>query len=454
VIGKDFRSARCFGSFALLGALSTGLALIPAAHVVRPAPRLGSSASNSRTALLAPPPRRSKPRALFSASGQRKFMLHTRSTEPAAPCSPSLVGTPGVDMNEGTLESRLPLHASGTLRAVMLFVDFPDRPAVESSTRLSRSFARPAARWLAEVSYHRAALAVTPVQRWYRLSRESRAYGLADGLSFEEQRALIAEAVASADHDVDFAPYDIVYVVLSRGSSLERSPAFHAFPGDGVRVDGTELRYGATFGDDVRGGPRGYAAHVLVHETGHIFGLPDLYDVPHPAYWRLLRFAGGWDTMSWTETAAHLLAWHKWKLGWLEPSQLTCLQAGGRLTTTLSPLERAGGLKAIVLPTGTATAYVIEARRRIGQDARLCDEGVLVYSVDATVRSGDGPIRVRAAQRARNAELMNRCGPLYEAPFDKGAGEVARFSDAATGISMEVLGGATGGGYRVRVERR
>ena len=97
---------------------------------------------------------------------------------------------------------------------------------------------------------------------------------------------------------------------------------------------------------------------------------------------------------------------------------------------------------------------MIEARRRLGQDARLCDEGVLVYSVDATVRSGDGPIRVRAAQRGRNAELINRCGPLYEAPFDRGPGEVARFRDSAAGISMEVLGRATGGGYRVRVERR
>jgi hypothetical protein len=49
---------------------------------------------------------------------------------------------------------------------------------------------------------------------------------------------------------------------------------------------------------------------------------------------------------------------------------------------------------------------------------------------------------------------MNRCGPLYEAPFDRGPGEVAHFKDSAAGISMEVLGRATGGGYRVRVERR
>jgi M6 family metalloprotease-like protein len=333
----------------------------------------------------------------------------------------------------------------------MLFVDFPDLHATESSRTLYEHLAPRARRWYAEVSYGRLRLEVTPVARWFRMPRRLRAYGLRDGLSFPEQQAFIAEAVAAADREVDFFGYEIVYVVAAKGTGAERSPAFHAYPGSGVAADGTELRYGATFFEDTKGDARG-AASVLIHETGHILGLPDLYDVADPRLWSPFRFAGGWDMMSSLDPGSHFLAWEKWKLGWLEPSQLACLEQPGALTTTVAPLEVEGGLKAIVLPTGPSSALVVEARRRIGQDGRLCREGVLVYTVDASVRSGSGPVRVRAAQPDRSSELRDRCGPLYNAPFARGRGRFARFVDNSAGISVNVLGsGPTG--YRVRVRR-
>jgi M6 family metalloprotease-like protein len=389
------------------------------------------------------------------STASRPDFVRDNSAEPPTPaCAPQMLGESGAEMSEATFNSELSLKVRGTLRAVMLFVDFRERRASESTVQLSDRLVKPAAAWIREVSSGRAALEVTPVHRWYRMSHGSRSYGLGDGVSFEEQKNFIAEAVAAANHDVDFSPYSIVYIVASRGSPLERSPAFHAFAGSGVKVDGNELRYGATFGEDIRDvSPSAYGAYVLVHETGHILGLPDLYDVPDPTYWSLFRFAGAWDIMSWNLPGAHLLAWHKWKLGWLEPSELTCLRGPGELTTTLTPAARAGGLKAVVVPTGGSTAYVIEARKRIGEDRHLCDEGVLVYSVSGTVRSGEGPIRVRAAQRDTSAELVARCGPLYAAPFDKGAGEEARFEDANAGVSVEVLGETASGRYRIRVTR-
>lgn len=357
-------------------------------------------------------------------------------------------------MTEATVASSLSLEARGRLRAVMLFVDFVDRPGSESTAQLYDRLVSPARTWIDEVSYGRASLEVTPVSRWYRMSRGSRGYGLSDGVSFEEQKSYIAEAVRAADEDVDFSPYQIVYVVASRGSALERSPAFHAFAGDGVRADQTELRYGATFGEDVRDVfPHDYGSYVLLHETGHMLGLPDLYDVPNPTYWSLFRFAGSWDLMSWNSPGSHVVAWHKWKLGWLEASQLTCLDAPGDITATLSPLSRPGRLKAVVVPAGPGSAYVIEARRRTGEDARLCEDGVLVYSVTGTIRSGYGPIRVRPAQRDVSGPLIDRCGPLYNATFDRRTGEVAHFADGPAGIAMDVLGHTASGGYRVRVSR-
>jgi M6 family metalloprotease-like protein len=377
----------------------------------------------------------------------------TESVDPApAPCSPTLFSPFTFDMNEGTNFSPLPLAATGSLRAVMLFVDFPDLPGAESTERLYNSIVPRSRSWFTEASYGRASLDVTPVHRWFRMPQGSRAYGFGDGVSFDEQRHYIASAVAAADATFDFSPFEIIYIVAARGSDLERSSAFHATEHDGITVDGTELRYGSTFGEDIRNPDPRYPANVLIHETGHVLGLPDLYDTESPVYPSLQRYAGGWDMMSSTGPGAHFLAWHKWKLCWLDQTQLTCVHGPGTMTTTLTPLARRGGLKAVVVPTGPSSTLVVEARRKLGHDARLCEQGILVYSVDATILSGHGPVRIRAAQRDRSGERINECGLLSEAPFDHATGEVARYADSAAGVTIDVLAsGSTG--YRVRVTR-
>ena len=354
-------------------------------------------------------------------------------------------------MTEGTTTSGPALIANSHIKAVMLFVDFPNLQATESTSALYNRLVPKSRAWYNEVSYGRTQLEVTAVHRWFRMPHNFRDYGLADGISWIEQRNYIADAVAAADASVDFSPFTVIYVVAAKGSQVERSPAFHAYPGDGIHVDGTELSQGATFFEDTHSDPT-YASHVLIHETGHILGLPDLYDVPNPVFWTLFRYAGGWDMMSWNDPSFHFLAWEKWKLGWLDPSQLTCLTKPGEVTATITPLERAGGLKAVVVPTGPSSAYVIEARKKIGQDAALCEEGVLIYTVDASVRSGYGPVRVRAAQRDTNGDLINQCGPLYNAPFDSSKGEVSHFEDNAAGLTVHVLASGASG-YRVQVTR-
>jgi M6 family metalloprotease-like protein len=370
------------------------------------------------------------------------------------PCSPSLFSAPYTEMNEGTTNSALPLRPDGQIRAVMLFVDFSDLHATESMSAIYDRLVPHSREWLTEVSYDRVRLDVAPLERWVRMPRPLSSYGLRDGINWPEHQDYIRDAVRAADGLVDFSPYQVVYVVAAKGSDVDRSPAFQAYAGHGAMADGKELRYGATFFEDTKYSAR-YAANVLIHETGHILGLPDLYGTANANdsnYWNAFRWAGSWDTMSWNDPGAHFLAWHKWKLGWLDSSQLTCLEGPGELTTTLAPLARSGGLKAVVLPVGLSSAYVIEARKRIGEDAGLCEDGVLVYSVDATTRSGNGPVRVRAAQGDTKRDLLTQCGPLYNAPFDKAAGEVARFEDAAAGFSVEVLSSGTNG-YRVRVTR-
>ena len=87
------------------------------------------------------------------------------------PCSPSLYSAPFTEMNEGTTNSALPLRPSGPIRAVMLFVDFSDLHASESTSALYNQLVPRSRAWYNEVSYGRARLDVTPVNRWVRMPR-------------------------------------------------------------------------------------------------------------------------------------------------------------------------------------------------------------------------------------------------------------------------------------------
>jgi hypothetical protein len=206
------------------------------------------------------------------------------------------------------------------------------------------------------------------------------------------------------------------------------------------------VRWAVTLGNDVR--EPGWGYRVAVHETGHLFGLPDLYDLTNGSYPATLRFVGGWDIMSMNGSGAHFFAWDKWRLGWLSRSQVRCLSAPGDLAATLSPVETRNGVKAVVVKTGRSTATVVEARRLLGEDRGLCDEGVLVYSIDATTRTGRGPIRILSAAGGSDEEKIGQCGLRYDAGLDAGAA----YED--TSVKVEVLASNPDGSYQVRVTRR
>ncbi len=52
------------------------------------------------------------------------------------------------------------------------------------------------------------------------------------------------------------------------------------------------------------------------------------------------------------------LGWHKWKLGWLDPSQVNCARTPGTTQYTLTPLERPGGdgTRLVFVPSTAAPA--------------------------------------------------------------------------------------------------
>jgi len=190
----------------------------------------------------------------------------------------------------------------GTLRAVLLLVHASDAPPDESIAA-PESLIDAASAWFRAVSYGRLDFRVKTVPRWLPLPARSTDY-VADAGRY------LADAVAAADPFVDFSQVDVIYLAPSSRTPVTAISAI--LNGFGVRADGEEIRlwvpFAAGFADT------GDAA-TLLHETGHLLGLPDLYLARSPSTFHR------WDLMA-ARWPSELLAWHRWKLGWLDAGQI------------------------------------------------------------------------------------------------------------------------------------
>ena len=370
-------------------------------------------------------------RAFARRQSARLRVLQTAAacTVPALPASSGESCTFKFPPNQGTFRfSEGPLSSDwlsprGRVDAVLIFVDFPDAPGVNASGLVPRLTTH--VPWFDEVSYGRFNLSVTPVQSWFRVPRPTSSYPPLNQSVHHPD--LFADAIAASDAAVDYSKYQAVFVVGARGWNQGVGGPFLAPPGSGIRADGREIRYGVVLGPSVF--DNGRPANTLNHEFLHTLGLPDVHGGNNSV--------GGWDPMGGLYSTNHVVGWHKWLLGWLDPAQLTCLSRPGQLEETLTQLDRPGGKKLVVVPTSGTTAHVVEVRRRSGYDGTICKEGVLVYTVDSLRPSAQGPISVGNG---------GGCFP-GGAPFQVGRA----FEDAK--VKVEVLA-SDGRAFRVRVTQK
>lgn len=281
------------------------------------------------------------------------------------------------------------LPSLGTVRAVVLFADFEDAPASRSPQAVLALLSPQAEDFLAAQSYGRFALQLEPHYTWLRLSQPAAHYG-ASLSAYAPHLAFLQEAVDLADAQVDFSGADLV-IVLSNpdAEAIAYGPTYTGFRSSGLQADGVIIANGMTSGRDLL-----YWGWMwLPHELGHSLGLPDLYayDAPLDQF----PYSGGYSLMgNIFGFAPELSALERWLLGWLADEQVYCLPAGEALTVELTPIERQGGMKAVLLPLGAGRLLVVESRRAEGYDHLLPEPGALVYVVDANLASGYGPLVV------------------------------------------------------------
>lgn len=355
---------------------------------------------------------------------------HAASTaaEPGECAPPAL----GFGAGEGRNDPALP-PTVGDLRVGMLFVDFSDAPGAVAPQAIHNAYIPHVIEWYRKVSYGGLRISVEPVLRWLRLPRTLAEY---QQTRFD---GAIEAAVQTVDAELDFGRFQALLVITpGEVGPLASTIVNH----DPLRADGAAITSWVWLSARTLDVER---ANVLVHETGHVLGLPDLYAQNAFSHHR-------WDVMT-ASGAGGMFAWHRWKLGWLDESQIICLTRGA-VTVTLTPVEQAGGTKAVVFRARNA-AVVVEVRQRLNEDAAICRTGVLLYRVDflkgSPGRPGGQvvPVRIRSAQPDRGRNLTH-CGPQWRAPFSLRRGEPSRV--AAFGLRLRLLRALLGGSYRVQVK--
>ena len=332
------------------------------------------------------------------------------------------------------------LEANGRLRLAVLFVDFPDAAAdypVSQEIELGLPFMEKA---LESASYRKIDIDFVPLRRWLRAEHGHAHYmDEHEGGTRSFTGEINAEAVRLADPHFDFDGIDSVMIVM---------PSAHFRGGTALgRVETDEgpvahtLRLNNFSGDWQSG--RYQWGWVATHEFLHRLGLVDMYpydsvERPEPTDGQTWIYAAfgymalssyylaplsdlppsvvvyGPDGRSVQDPAlgsmaSEMLAWSRWQLGWLADDQILCIHDDQR-SIELAPVADPGtGVAMAAVPVSEHEVIVAESRRQIGLDLpfeealptggavfqpALLKEGVLVYAVDTSLRTGELPIRL------------------------------------------------------------
>lgn len=351
------------------------------------------------------------------------------------------------------------------LSAVLIFLAFPDSTPRTTPAELTADHFPATSRFFEQASYGKFTLRPHPLAHWLRMPEPSTSYAIRRDWSVTRRAAYLRDAFAVADKEVDFSRYDVVYFVADPDAPGVDSDATKVVNLDSpVHVDGKDVRRVVTV----------FERHppdrlVLAHETGHVFDLPDLYHRPSDGKGDWDTYVGDWDLMgSQFGLAPDLFAWHKWKLGWLDPRQVTCVRGPGSTRLTLEPLASGpvnfvhglygtpsfglgDGTKLAVVRTGPYSALAFEARGAAGNDRATCRQGVLVYRVRSGAESGGGPIEVVDAHPHTEACWEDSVyPPLADAPVALGES----FTVPGDGVRVDVEGRTVSGAWTVKITPR
>jgi len=332
--------------------------------------------------------------------------INKNAYNPTTPCQLKNQVTNDTMVSAGFPWSTTRLPHTGTVHALIVPVDFTDVPGTTDPATEFFSMAKGVHDYYVKESGGRVHFDFKIVKNWQRQSFVSDKYGLGKW-SGGDSGGYFTALINQADPFVDYSQFDAVYFLSPPTipwSSIAYGPGLPRFPtGDGVTIGGSFS--GADAYSNT--GTKGARWKWMAHETGHLFGLQDLYTNGVPATY------GWWDLMAqnWSNQFIELNAWNRYISGWLTDSQVLCftpstIDAAGA-TVLIDPIERDNTkTKAVAIALSSTKVLIVESRRVEGLDARsaLQAPGTLVYTVDMTINSIKGAWKTQLPARATDTE--------------------------------------------------
>lgn len=352
------------------------------------------------------------------------------AASPILPVAECKITSPVASFNEGFARDAEAAAATGTLTVQVIYAEFPDHAGGgpdDASLEMIRTNVAHGAENLETQSGGRLDVVVSELPDRVMLPHAISHYAETEHVAWsaEEMSLFVGDAIAAADPMVDFSDVDVVWVFSPWAYPL---PWYaQATNSLSITADGGVVARAVTMPTTSDIG----LAPLIVHETGHTFGLPDLYDTSNGS---AASYLGAWDPMSGggESEAVEFMGWHLWRLGWIEDEHVTCLSPSARGDVVLDALTRRGDSVIAVIPTAPTRAVVVESRRAERYDAGITRPGVLVYVVFTETRSGEGPVLIGARD---GTEFPTDADGFAAATLTVGE----RYSDWASGFTVTVI---------------
>ena len=324
----------------------------------------------------------------------------------------------------------------GEQRLVVILVQFPD---VRSTTtpQVIQQRLRELDAYYREASYGQAWVTSRLVEKWYQISASLAQLDIQKwDYDREDMSKLRTESIRIADPEINYRDYDYVMIIAAGRVWANAYSSLPVTTNDGVR----SLHIAVANERSEMG--------VYAHELGHLLpsnyapwkgrGLPDLYNYD-TAKENSSRepFVGPWDIMDDDKPARHFSAYSKIMLGWIIPETVrpTATQL---FIFTIQPLEKSADVRVVKIPIGSEAYYLIEVRRKLGFDRVLPEEGIVIYRVDDSKKSGYGIVRV--VDRNSATKTLNDAAFRTEDRFEDNGVYILVILNDGSGFTIGISG--------------